>query len=51
MLAAMGHEVTRLKRISFGRLELGDLALGKWRVVTVEELRMAFPGAPVRGSR
>jgi len=48
MLAAAGHEVTRLKRVSFGGLEVGDLEPGKWRAVSVEELRAAFPGAPVR---
>ena len=48
MLAAAGHEVTRLKRVSFGGLELGDLPPGTWRVVPPEELRAAFPGAPVR---
>ncbi len=50
MLAAVGHEVTRLKRVSFGGLELGDLAPGRWRVVSGDELRAAFPGAPVRES-
>jgi 23S rRNA pseudouridine2605 synthase len=49
MLAAAGHEVTRLKRVAFGGLELGDLPPGKWREVTPEELRAAFPGAPLRG--
>jgi len=44
LLAAVGHEVTRLKRVSFGRLELGDLAPGRWREVTEDELRTAFPG-------
>ena len=48
MLAAAGHEVTRLKRVSFGGLELGDLEAGKWRVVSMDELRVAFPGAPIR---
>ena len=48
MLAAAGHEVTRLKRASFGGLDLGDLEPGWWRVVSGEELRAAFPGAPVR---
>jgi 23S rRNA pseudouridine2605 synthase len=48
MLAAAGHEVTRLKRVSFGGLELGDLEPGRWRRVPVEEMRRAFPGAPVR---
>jgi 23S rRNA pseudouridine2605 synthase len=48
MLSAAGHEVTRLKRVSFGGLELGDLEPGRWRVVSGEELLVAFPGAPVR---
>ena len=48
MLAAAGHEVTRLKRVSFGGLELGDLEPGRWRRVPAEEMRRAFPGAPVR---
>jgi hypothetical protein len=29
-------------------LELGDLAVGRWREVLVEELKAAFPGAPMR---
>jgi 23S rRNA pseudouridine2605 synthase len=48
MLAAVGHEVTRLKRVSFGGLELGDLEPGKWRVISMDELKTAFPEAPVR---
>lgn len=48
MLSASGHEVTRLKRVSFGGLELGNLEPGQWRTVPPEELRTAFPGAPVR---
>ena len=48
MLAAAGHEVTRLRRVSFGGLELGELAPGKWRAIPVDELRGAFPDAPVR---
>jgi len=48
MLAAAGHEVTRLRRVSFGGLELRELAPGKWRAIPVDELRGAFPGAPVR---
>lgn len=48
MMAAVGHEVTKLKRVSFGGLELGDLAPGRWRVVGEEELRRAFPGARPR---
>ncbi|HKV11682.1 MAG TPA: pseudouridine synthase [Thermoanaerobaculia bacterium] len=51
MLAAAGHEVTRLKRVSFGGLELGDLLPGRWRRVGEGELKEAFPGAPVRETR
>ncbi|HVR06645.1 MAG TPA: pseudouridine synthase [Thermoanaerobaculia bacterium] len=48
LLAALGHEVTALKRVAFGGLALGRLAPGAWRVVAAAELRAAFPGAPVR---
>lgn len=50
MLAAVGHEVTKLKRVSFGGLELGDLEPGRWREVGEEELRGAFPEAVIRGA-
>lgn len=33
MLAALGHEVTRLHRIAFGTIELGTLQPGQWRIV------------------
>jgi 23S rRNA pseudouridine2605 synthase len=46
LFAAVGHPVTRLRRVQFGGLELGDLAPGAWREVTVAELRTAFPGRP-----
>jgi 23S rRNA pseudouridine2605 synthase len=49
MLKAAGNEVTRLKRIAFGPLELGDLAPGKWRRISADEIRAAFPRAPVTG--
>ena len=48
MLKAVGHEVTRLKRIAFGPIQLGDLAPGNWRDVSAEEMRAAFPRAPLR---
>jgi 23S rRNA pseudouridine2605 synthase len=48
MLGATGHEVSRLKRVSFGGLELGSLQPGRWRLVSPEEICAAFPGAPVR---
>jgi 23S rRNA pseudouridine2605 synthase len=48
LLAALGHEVTALKRVAFGGLELGGLPAGAWRVVPLAELRAAFPRAPLR---
>lgn len=38
MLDALGHDVTRLLRVSFGAIELGTLQPGQWREVTREEL-------------
>ena len=43
LFAAVGHEVTRLRRVQFGGMELGDLAPGQWRHVGGAELRRAFP--------
>ena len=45
LLEAVGHEVTRLKRVRFGSLELGDLGPGEWRDVTRTEIA-AVLGAP-----
>jgi 23S rRNA pseudouridine2605 synthase len=39
LFAAAGHEVTRLLRVSFGGVELGTLAPGRWRVLSYDELR------------
>ena len=44
-LDAIGHEVTRLKRVRLGTIELGDLEAGAWRALTREDVRAAFPGA------
>lgn len=38
MCEAAGMTVTRLKRIKEGNLSLGDLPLGKWRYLTVDEV-------------
>ena len=38
LFAAVGHEVTRLKRVAFGRVELGDLPVGKTREVAPDAL-------------
>jgi len=32
-----GHEVTRLQRVAFGSIELGDLAPGEWKELTRED--------------
>lgn len=44
LLEAIGHPVTRLRRVRFGGLELGDLAAGHWRTVPAAEVWAAFPG-------
>ena len=40
MCQAAGMTVTRLRRISEGKLRLGDLPLGKWRYLTAEEVKL-----------
>jgi 23S rRNA pseudouridine2605 synthase len=39
LFAAVGHDVTRLLRVSFGGVELGTLLPGRWRPLTYDELR------------
>jgi len=39
MLAAVGHPVMRLTRLSVGTIELGNLKQGQWRYLTDEEVR------------
>ena len=43
LFEAVGHEVTRLKRVAFGALTLDNLAPGHWREVNESEVRAAFP--------
>jgi 23S rRNA pseudouridine2605 synthase len=43
LFEAIGHEVTRLKRVRFGGLELGGLRPGEWRELTRAEVEAAFP--------
>lgn len=45
-----GHEVTRLKRIAFGRLTSGDITPGKYRELSLDEVKRAFPGVRMRTS-
>ena len=42
LMKAAGHEVTSLKRVAFGLLDLGTLAPGEWREVPFTELSAAF---------
>ena len=51
LLAAVGHEVTRLRRVQIGGLEIGDLKPGAWRPLDASELTRAFPGAPATTRR
>jgi len=39
MCEAINHPVKKLKRISFGELELGGLDIGNWRYLNEEELK------------
>jgi len=48
LFAAVGHEVTRLLRVSFGGVELGTLPPGRWRPLTYDELRILRGGADTR---
>lgn len=44
MFSLLGHEVTRLKRVAYGGLELGTLSAGAYKEVTEKEVQEAFPG-------
>jgi 23S rRNA pseudouridine2605 synthase len=47
LLAATGHDVSRLLRVAFGGIELGGLKPGGWRDVSREEIARGFPGTPL----
>jgi 23S rRNA pseudouridine2605 synthase len=42
LCGAVGHEVTRLKRVSLGGIELGRLPPGGWRPLTRTEVEAVF---------
>lgn len=42
MFAAIGHRVQELKRIAYGRLQLGDLAQGTFRYLSPKEIDLIF---------
>jgi len=45
LFSALGHEVTRLKRVAFGPLQLGELQPGRFRPLTRDEITVLQPGA------
>lgn len=47
LFEALGHEVTSLKRVAYGALELGSLESGQFRRVTREEFKLKDAVAPV----
>jgi 23S rRNA pseudouridine2605 synthase len=51
LCAAVDHEVTALKRVAFGGLELGGLAAGRWRPVSADEARRTLGAAVPQSSR
>lgn len=48
MFDGIGHDVTSLKRVRLGALDLGALQPGEYREVLHKEMSKAFPGAPLR---
>lgn len=50
MLESVGHPVTKLLRVAFGGVELGELQPGEWREVTARELPKRRP-SPARQGR
>ncbi len=44
MCEYLGYKVTRLKRIRFMNVQLGDLETGKWRYLTAEEKKELLKG-------
>lgn len=44
MCEAIGHKVLKLKRISFGKINLGDLEVGEWNYLIDEEINFLKSG-------
>lgn len=42
LFEALGHEVTRLRRIQYGPFRLEDLQAGAWREIPIEDVRKAL---------
>lgn len=46
LFKALGHEVSRLRRIQYGPFTLGNLEPGGWRELPIEEVRTALHRTP-----
>ena len=51
MLAHFGHEVTKLRRVRFGPVELADLPEGAWRELADEEVASLRRAVGLAGER
>jgi 23S rRNA pseudouridine2605 synthase len=51
MFSALSHEVTRLKRVAYGALELGELEPGKFRELSRVELDRALAGLKTQSNQ
>ncbi len=49
LFEAVGHELSRLKRVKMAGLELGSLEPGQWRDLTLDEVGHAFPAYAAGG--
>lgn len=43
LFEVLGHEVSELRRTQIGPIKLGELPLGKWRVLTPTEIKSLLP--------
>jgi 23S rRNA pseudouridine2605 synthase len=43
LFEVLGHEVVQLRRIQIGSIKLGELPVGKWRVLTPAEIKAVLP--------
>jgi len=51
MTASVGFPTLRLIRVQIGDFEMGELAPGKWREVTVLERKLIMAGASSQADR
>jgi len=43
LFAALGHEVVQLRRTQIGPIRLGELPVGKWRILNPTEIKSLLP--------